>query len=70
MAAASYSRNLLSGGCLIFSPDFEPVTWTQEERAKGQAWGLRLPETFRTYGTPVADPDVETKDVPVFEPSS
>jgi hypothetical protein len=55
---------------LIFSPDFELVTGAQEERAKGQAWGLHLPETFHTYGTPVADPDAETKDVPVFELSS
>ena len=61
---------VFSGGYLIFTPDFEPVTWTQEERAKGQAWGLQLPETFHTYGTPVVDPDAETKDVPVFDSSS
>src|SRR5919202_2305495 len=61
---------VFSGGYLIFAPDWEPVTWTQAERAKGQAWGLRLPETFHTYGTPVVDPDVETKDVPVFDASS
>ena len=60
---------VFSGGYLIFAPDWEPVTWTQAERAKGQAWGLRLPETFHTYGTPVVDPDVETKDVPVFDTS-
>ena len=51
-------------------PRFRARSWTREERAKGQAWGLRRPETFHTYGTLVADPDVETKDVPVFEPSS
>ena len=61
---------VFSGGYLIFSPDHEPVTWTQEERAKGQAWGLQLPETFHTYGTPVVDPDTETKDIPVFDSSS
>jgi catechol 2,3-dioxygenase len=61
---------VFSGGYLIFSPDHEPVTWTQEERAKGQAWGLQLPETFHTHGTPVVDPDAETKDVPVFDSSS
>ncbi|MBV9455388.1 MAG: catechol 2,3-dioxygenase [Rubrobacter sp.] len=60
---------VFSGGYLILTPDFEPVTWTQEERAKGQAWGLQLPETFHTYGTPVVDPDAETKDVPVFDSS-
>ena len=58
---------IFSGGYLIFSPDFEPVTWTQAERAKGQAWGLQLPDTFHTYGTPVADEAAETKDVPVFD---
>ena len=26
---------------LIFAPDWEPVTWTEAERAKGQAWGLK-----------------------------
>jgi catechol 2,3-dioxygenase len=61
---------IFSGGYLIFSPDHEPVTWTQAERARGQAWGLELPETFHTYGTPVVDEAVETKDVPVFGPSS
>ena len=58
---------VFSGGYLIFSPDHEPVTWTQAERARGQAWGLRLPETFHAYGTP----DVETADlrhIPVFDP--
>jgi catechol 2,3-dioxygenase len=59
---------IFSGGYLIFAPDFEPVTWTQAERAKGQAWNLRLPETFHTYGTPVVDEAAETKDVPVFDP--
>jgi len=58
---------VFSGGYLIFSPDHEPVTWTQAERAKGQAWGLQLPETFHTYGTPAVDEAAETKDVPVFE---
>ena len=60
---------IFSGGYLIFSPDFEPVTWTQEERSRGQAWGLKLPETFHTYGTPIVDPDTEMKDVPVFDSS-
>ena len=25
---------------LIFAPDWAPISWTQQERAKGQAWGL------------------------------
>jgi len=44
-----------SGGYLIFAPDWEPVTWTEAERARGQAWGLKVPESFHTYGTPVVD---------------
>ena len=39
-------------GRLIFAPDWEPVTWTEAERARGQAWGLRTIESFHTHGTP------------------
>ncbi len=28
------------------------TTWTQAERAKGQAWGLQTIESFHTHGTP------------------
>jgi catechol 2,3-dioxygenase len=42
-----------AGGYLIFDPDWEPILWTQAERAKGQAWGLQTVESFHTYGTPV-----------------
>jgi catechol 2,3-dioxygenase len=42
---------------LIFAPDWEPVTWTEAERAKGQAWGLQTIPSFHTHGTPpVPDP--------------
>jgi catechol 2,3-dioxygenase len=37
---------------LVLAPDWEPVVWTQAERAKGQAWGLKTIETFHTHGTP------------------
>ncbi len=37
---------------LIFAPDWAPITWTQAERAKGQAWGLKTIESFHTHGTP------------------
>lgn len=59
---------VFSGGYLIFAPDWRPVTWTQAERARGQAWGLKLPESFHTYGTPVVDATTETKDIPVIDP--
>lgn len=45
-----------AGGYLIFAPDWEPVIWTQAERAKGQAWGLQTVASFHTYGTPVVAP--------------
>jgi catechol 2,3-dioxygenase len=41
---------------LIFAPDWETITWTEAERAKGQAWGLATIASFHTHGTPPADP--------------
>ena len=41
-----------SGGYFVYDPDQEPVLWTQAERARGQAWGVKTIETFHTYGTP------------------
>ncbi len=41
-----------SGARLILAPDWEPVIWTETERKKGQAWGLKTIETFHTHGTP------------------
>ncbi|HEX7103347.1 MAG TPA: catechol 2,3-dioxygenase [Nitrolancea sp.] len=59
---------IFSGGYLIFAPDWQPVVWTQAERAKGQAWGLKIPESFHTYGTPVVEVAHETmRDLPVVE---
>ena len=40
---------------LIFAPDWEPITWTEAERAKGQAWGLKTIQSFHTHGTPPVD---------------
>jgi catechol 2,3-dioxygenase len=33
------------------------VTWTEAERAKGQAWGLKTISSFHTHGTPPVEPD-------------
>jgi catechol 2,3-dioxygenase len=44
-----------SGGYLQYDPHPEPVIWTEAERARGQAWGVRTIETFHTYGTPDAN---------------
>jgi catechol 2,3-dioxygenase len=41
-----------TGGYFVFDPEFEPVVWTEAERAKGQAWGVKTVESFHTYGTP------------------
>lgn len=60
---------LFSGGYLIFAPDWEPIRWSQAERAKGQAWNLQLPKSFHSYGTPSVDVPVEAqRHIPVFDP--
>ncbi|HLH75078.1 MAG TPA: catechol 2,3-dioxygenase [Chloroflexota bacterium] len=60
---------IFSGGYLIFAPDWQPIVWTQAERARGQAWGLRLPESFHSYGTPIVEVTREAmREVPVFDP--
>ena len=41
-----------AGAKLILAPDWKPITWTEEERKKGQAWGLKTISTFHTHGTP------------------
>ncbi|WP_337062967.1 VOC family protein [Kineococcus sp. G2] len=41
-----------AGARLVIAPDWQPVDWTEAERAKGQAWGLKTIESFHTHGTP------------------
>jgi catechol 2,3 dioxygenase len=41
-----------AGARLILQPDWETVTWTEADRKKGQAWGLKTIESFHTHGTP------------------
>ncbi|MFD0981134.1 VOC family protein [Tropicimonas aquimaris] len=41
-----------AGARLILDPDWEPVRWTEADRKKGQAWGLKTIESFHTHGTP------------------
>lgn len=41
-----------AGARLVLAPDWRTITWTEAERAKGQAWGLQMTESFRTYATP------------------
>jgi catechol 2,3-dioxygenase len=41
-----------AGARLILQPDWQPVVWTEADRRKGQAWGLKTIESFHTHGTP------------------
>ncbi len=41
-----------AGARLILAPDWQPIVWTETERKKGQAWGLKTIETFHSHGTP------------------
>lgn len=43
---------ICAGGYLIMDPTFEPVTWSEKDRQRGQAWGNKTVESFHTYGTP------------------
>lgn len=44
-----------AGARLVLAPDWQPVIWTETERKKGQAWGLKTIESFHTHGTPPID---------------
>jgi catechol 2,3-dioxygenase len=48
-----------AGARLILAPDWEPVVWTQKDRMKGQAWGLKTIESFHTHGTPPVNAKAE-----------
>ena len=50
--AATASNYANAGARLVLAPDWQPVNWTEAERAKGQAWGLKTIESFHTHGTP------------------
>ena len=41
-----------AGARLVLAPDWKPIVWTEDERKKGQAWGLKTIESFHTHGTP------------------
>jgi catechol 2,3-dioxygenase len=46
-----------TGGYLVYDPEFEPVIWTEAERALGQAWRVKTVDSFHLYGTPPAGED-------------
>ena len=39
-----------AGARLVLAPDWKPITWTEAERKKGQAWGLQTINSFHTKG--------------------
>ena len=41
-----------AGARLVLAPDWKPIVWTEAERKRGQAWGLKTIESFHTHGTP------------------
>lgn len=59
---------IYSGSYLVFAPDWEPVTWDEQERATGTYWGAALPESFIKYGTPDIESDepAQLPELPVF----
>jgi catechol 2,3-dioxygenase len=60
---------IFSGGYLILAPDWQPIVWSQAERSRGQAWGLQLPKSFHSYGTPSVEVATdELRQIPVFDP--
>jgi catechol 2,3-dioxygenase len=50
---------VITDGRLILAPDWKPITWTLEERKRGQAWGTHMPESWFEYATP-PPPDTPT----------
>jgi catechol 2,3-dioxygenase len=52
-----------AGARLILAPDWKTIVWSEEERKKGQAWGMKTVESFHTYGTPPVD-GAEPSDKP------
>lgn len=44
-----------AGARLLLDPDSPVVEWSQAERKKGQAWGMKTTESFHTYGTPTVE---------------
>ena len=46
-----------AGARLILDPDWQTVVWSETERKRGQAWGLKTIDTFHTHGTPPVKKD-------------
>jgi catechol 2,3-dioxygenase len=44
-----------AGARLLLAPDWKTIVWSEEDRKKGQAWGLPTIKSFHTHGTPPAE---------------
>ena len=55
---------IITDGRLILAPDWPAVTWTLEERRRGQAWGTAMPESWFTYATPPASDETDGMEEP------
>jgi catechol 2,3-dioxygenase len=53
-----------AGARLVLAPDWELITWTEADRAKGQAWGLKTIDSFHTHGTPPVTQAVQSPQDP------
>ncbi|UQN30432.1 VOC family protein [Brachybacterium kimchii] len=48
-----------AGARLVMDPDWPVVEWSEAERARGQAWGMKTVATFHTHGTPFVEDQEE-----------
>jgi catechol 2,3 dioxygenase len=46
---------IITDGRLLLAPDWKPITWTLEERKRGQAWKTHMPDSWFNYATPPTD---------------
>jgi catechol 2,3-dioxygenase len=60
-----------TGSYLVFAPDWEPITWNEEERGTGVYWGGALPDSFLHYATPdiAQGTHAGVVKLPVFDPA-
>ncbi len=60
---------IYSGSYLVLAPDWQPVTWNEQERESGVYWGGALPASFIQYATPdipSSGANLEPPKLPVF----
>lgn len=59
---------IYTGSFLVLAPDWQPITWNEQERGTGVYWGGALPQSFLDYATPdVAGEPALGEAVPAFD---